>query len=135
MIFLRHRLRNEFDVDTAYRAHDAPDTSGSPINGKTDIIFLFNLQRFNNKHPINRDPSHAHGKNGMRSLRTASGESANLTPPALPRPPESTCALTTTVPPKTSAAATASFSDDTTTPPGMAQPYRQADLVPEIHTA
>ena len=34
----------------------------------------------------------------------SSGESASLTPPALPRPPVLTCALTTTVPPYCSAA-------------------------------
>ena len=38
----------------------------------------------------------------------SAGSSASLTPPALPRPPVSTCALTTTGPPSSSAAARAS---------------------------
>src|SRR5438046_3006395 len=42
------------------------------------------------------------------SLSASAGSSATLIPPALPRPPVSTCALTTTWPPSSSAAARAS---------------------------
>ena len=40
--------------------------------------------------------------------RVSSGDDASFTPPALPRPPVLTCALTTTVPPSSAAAAAAS---------------------------
>src|SRR6476660_3088881 len=52
-----------------------------------------------------------------RAFSTASsGFSASLTPPALPRPPVFTCALTTTRPPFCSAAAAASSAFSTTVP-------------------
>src|SRR3954451_22276618 len=46
----------------------------------------------------------------------SSGFSASFTPPALPRPPTLTCALTTTRPPCSSAAAAASSGFSTTVP-------------------
>ena len=50
------------------------------------------------------------------SLGLAGILSASLTPPALPRPPVSTCALTTTGPPISSAAARASAGVSATRP-------------------
>ncbi len=53
----------------------------------------------------------------------SSGFSANLTPPALPRPPIFTCALTTTLPPSFSAAARASSGVVATAPPRTGTPF------------
>jgi hypothetical protein len=48
--------------------------------------------------------------------RASSGDSASFTPPALPRPPVFTCALTTTVVPSSPAAAAASSGVSTVRP-------------------
>ena len=48
--------------------------------------------------------------------KASSGVLASFTPPALPRPPALTCALTTTTPPISSAAAFASSAVSTTVP-------------------
>jgi hypothetical protein len=45
-------------------------------------------------------------------------------PPALPRPPICTCALTATVPPSSPATAAASSGDHATLPRGTATPWR-----------
>src|SRR6218665_60384 len=62
-----------------------------------------------------------------RMLRAAaaasSGVVATLTPPALPRPPVFTCALTTTTPPSFSAAALASSGVSATMPASTGTPY------------
>src|SRR5919106_2626554 len=52
----------------------------------------------------------------------SSGDSASLTPPALPRPPVFTCALTTTRPPICSAAARACSTVSATTPGSTGTP-------------
>src|SRR6266508_2110840 len=54
----------------------------------------------------------------------SSGPAANLTPPALPRPPTFTCALTTTRPPSRSAIARASCAVVATPPPSTGSPCR-----------
>src|SRR5919112_4474679 len=59
----------------------------------------------------------------LRARSTASsGFSASLTPPALPRPPTFTCALTTTRPPFCSAADAASSAFSTTVPTTVGTP-------------
>src|SRR3954447_23613832 len=55
-------------------------------------------------------------KMALAALSAAAGESASLTPPALPRPPVLTCALTTTVLPYFSAAPLASAAVRATVP-------------------
>ena len=55
--------------------------------------------------------------------RASAGSAASWMPPALPRPPICTWALTTTVPPTSAAAASASSGDQATLPRGTATPY------------
>jgi hypothetical protein len=55
--------------------------------------------------------------------RASAGSWASWMPPALPRPPICTWALTTTVPPISAAAASASSGDQATLPRGTATPY------------
>ena len=59
----------------------------------------------------------------------SSGSSASLTPPALPRPPVSTCALTTTWPPSSSAAARASSGVVASRPSETGMPKRAKELL------
>ena len=54
--------------------------------------------------------------------RTASRSAASFTPPALPRPPVWTWALTTTGSPSPEAAATASVVEKATSPEGTGSP-------------
>src|ERR1044071_1888472 len=56
------------------------------------------------------------------SWRASAASFASLTPPALPRPPACTCALTTTLPPSRRAIASASSAVAATPPSGMAMP-------------
>ena len=62
--------------------------------------------------------------------RRRPGSSASLTPPALPRPPVSTCALTTTRPPSSSAAARASSGVVATPPSETGIPKRAKSSLP-----
>ena len=58
-----------------------------------------------------------------RAFATASsGECASFTPPALPRPPTSTCALITTVPPSAAAMSPASSGVTATCPGSTGSP-------------
>src|SRR6266496_4134626 len=57
------------------------------------------------------------------AARASSGVRASLTPPALPRPPVFTCALTTVTPPMRSAAAAASSGVVATSPRPTGTPY------------
>ncbi len=54
----------------------------------------------------------------------SAGSLASWIPPALPRPPTCTWALTTTVVPSSAATSSASSGDQATRPLGMATPYR-----------
>ena len=56
-------------------------------------------------------------------IPAATLSSAIFTPPALPRPPTRTCALTTTLPPISAAISTASTAVDATFPFGIEIPY------------
>src|SRR3990170_1959551 len=60
----------------------------------------------------------------------SSGPSATLMPPALPRPPTCTCALTTTRPPSSAAAARASAGVRATRPSGTGTPTRANNDLP-----
>ena len=60
----------------------------------------------------------------------SSGEAASWMPPALPRPPTSTCALTTTGPPSCSAAFRASSGVVATTPSDTGIPNRANSCFP-----
>src|SRR4051812_48063090 len=66
-----------------------------------------------------------------RAFASASaGSSASLTPPALPRPPVSTCALTTTCPPISSAAVRASSGVVARRPSDTGMPKRLKSSLP-----
>ena len=60
----------------------------------------------------------------------SSGPSASFTPPALPRPPVSTCALTTTGPPSSCAAARASCGESARRPSETGIPTRRKSSLP-----
>ena len=60
----------------------------------------------------------------------SSGVAASLMPPALPRPPTSTCALTTTGPPISAAAARASSGVNATRPSETGMPKRAKTCLP-----
>src|SRR5262245_35437581 len=60
----------------------------------------------------------------------SSGVAASLMPPALPRPPVSTCALTTTGPPSSSAAARASAAVVASLPSDTGIPKRRNSSLP-----
>src|SRR5438874_1606453 len=60
----------------------------------------------------------------------SAGVSASLTPPALPRPPVRTCALTTTGPPSEDAAARASSGDTARRPSETGMPTRRKSSLP-----
>ncbi len=63
-------------------------------------------------------------------LRLARASAASLTPPALPRPPVSTWALTTTGPPSSSAAARASAGVVASLPSETGIPTRRNSSLP-----
>ena len=58
------------------------------------------------------------------------GSSASLTPPALPRPPACTCALTTTRPPSRAAIALACSGESATSPLGTGTPNSRRMALP-----
>ena len=60
----------------------------------------------------------------------SSGLSASFTPPALPRPPVSTCAFTTTGPPSSCAAARASCGESARRPSETGMPTRRKSSFP-----
>src|SRR5438105_14221484 len=60
----------------------------------------------------------------------SAGSSASLTPPALPRPPVRTCALTTTGPPSEDAAARASSGETARWPSDTGMPTRRNSSLP-----
>src|SRR5918996_4674409 len=62
--------------------------------------------------------------------RASSADSATLIPPALPRPPTCTWALTTTLPPSPSAAAAASAGLEATRPSGTGTSKRLSSALP-----
>ena len=95
---------------------DAEVLAVGAVEQEGEVVLLLRRRRRGDQHPVDRQALDLHPEDVRRRARTASsGVLASLTPPALPRPPALTCALTTQTP-SSSAAARASSGVVTTMP-------------------
>ncbi len=115
--------RDFLDVDAAGRAHHEDRPLGVPVHDQTDIGLGGDLGRRHHEDLVDHQALDASCRGSSRRAALASaGVLASLTPPALPRPPAWTWALTTTVPPMRRAMASASDGVEATSPSGMGMP-------------
>ena len=67
------------------------------VEQEGEVVLLLDAARRRDQHPVDREALDLHAEDLPTRARSASsGVLASLTPPALPRPPALTCALTTT---------------------------------------
>jgi hypothetical protein len=116
------------DVHPALRADHQHIALQRAVNRDADVVFAGDFDGFLDQHLLGDQPCGFWGETSRlpRMLSAAwaasSGVLASLMPPALPRPPISTCALTTTGVPSRSATAFASAGVRTTSPCGVGTP-------------
>ena len=97
------------DLHAAGDAGDAQEGAVGPVEQVGEVVLLGDVGGLGEHHLVDGVALDVHAEDvGRRGPRASSAPSASLTPPALPRPPTFTCALTTTRPPSRSAIARAS---------------------------
>ena len=96
---------------------DAQVGAVGAVEQEGEVVLLLDLLGGHDQHPVDREALDRPCRGSSEACSSASsGVLASFTPPALPRPPALTCALTTTAPPISSAAALASAAVSTVLP-------------------
>ena len=103
------------------RAH-RQERAVAPVEQEREVVLLGDVAGLGDQHPVHGVALDVHPEDGRGLLLRLLGRVASFTPPALPRPPVLTCALTTTVPPSSAAAAAASSGVSTVRPGSTGTP-------------
>ena len=101
---VRALLRDLLDLDSALRREHEQRLLDASIEGQREVVLLRDVRRRLDPEPAHDVALDVQPEDVFACSSASCGVVASLTPPALPRPPVSTCALTTTGPPSTSAA-------------------------------
>ena len=97
--------RDLLDLDPALRREHEQRLPGAAVERDREVVLARDLRGALDPEPADDVPPDVEAEDVLRRAPCASsGPAASFTPPAFPRPPVSTCALTTTVPPSSSAA-------------------------------
>ena len=85
------------DLDATFgRAHEQ-HLARAAVEDAGEVVLVHDVGRRRDQHPPDRDALDVHAQDLTGDAAASSGVAASLTPPALPRPPTSTCALITTL--------------------------------------
>ena len=85
------------DLDAALGREHAEVQLGRPVEGEAGVVLLGDVRGVLDPQPVHDVALDVHARGWPRRAGAASSaSSASLMPPALPRPPTFTCALTTT---------------------------------------
>ena len=101
-------LGDLLDLDAALRREHEQRLLGATVERQREVVLLRDVGRLLDPELATTWPLMSSPMMFLACSSASCGSAASLTPPALPRPPVSTWALTTTGPPSTSAACRAS---------------------------
>ena len=91
---------DHLDLDAALDGGDAEVVAVGPVEQEGEVVLLRDVGGGRDQHPVDREALDVHAEDLARlARRPPAGSWASFTPPALPRPPALTWALTTTRPP------------------------------------
>ena len=124
------RRRDLLDLDAALGREHEQRLLLAAVEGDREVVLALAMSDARSIQSLRTTWPRMSSPRISRAFSSASsGVAASLIPPALPRPPVSTCALTTTGPPSSSAAARASSGERREPPLGDGDPVAAEELL------